>query len=102
MYDERVCDTRGSGIVSSTVDVLGMSMVRRMKVVGGVCEMCMFLSRGGVGGEWIVFGIHQSGGNSGNVGRVSVLGLRWCRWGAWTRVGKGVVVLCLCEFEIFV
>ena len=34
--------TRGSGIVSSTADVLGMSVVRGMRAVGGVCEMCMF------------------------------------------------------------
>ena len=26
-------------------------MVHRMKGVGGVCEICMCLSRGGVGGE---------------------------------------------------
>ena len=37
--------TRGSGIVSSAADVLWM------KGVGGVCEMCMCLARGGVGGE---------------------------------------------------
>ena len=35
--------TRGSGIVSSEADVLGM------KGVGGVCEKCMCLARGGVG-----------------------------------------------------
>ena len=39
--------TRGSGIVSSTADVLWMSVVHGMGGVGGVCEM----SRGGVGGE---------------------------------------------------
>ena len=33
--------TRGSGIVSSVADVLGMSVMRRMKGVG-VCEMCVF------------------------------------------------------------
>ena len=32
--------TRGSGVLSSTVDG-----------VGGVCDMCMCLARGGVGGE---------------------------------------------------
>ena len=36
----------GSGIVSSAADVLGMSVVRGMK---GVCEMCMCLTRDGVG-----------------------------------------------------
>ena len=42
---------RGSGIVSSAADVLGMSVVRRMREVDGVCEMCMCLDRGSVGGE---------------------------------------------------
>ena len=37
--------TRGSGVLSSTDDVLDMSVVRG---VGGVCGMC--LARGGVGG----------------------------------------------------
>ena len=35
------CD---SGIVSSTADVLGMSVVCGMKGVGGVCEICMCLA----------------------------------------------------------
>ena len=39
--------TRGSGVLSSTGDVLEMSVVRG---VGGVCDMCMCLARGGVGG----------------------------------------------------
>ena len=43
--------TRGSGIVSSAADVLCMSVVRGMRGVGGICEMCMCLARGGVGGE---------------------------------------------------
>ena len=38
--------TRGSGDVSSTGDVLEMSVARG---VGGVCDMCMCLARGGVG-----------------------------------------------------
>ena len=38
----------GSGVLSSTCDVLEMSVVRG---VGGVCDMCMCLARGGVGGE---------------------------------------------------
>ena len=36
--------TRGSGFLSSTGDVL-------VRGVGGVCDMCMCLARGGVGGE---------------------------------------------------
>ena len=47
-----VSGTRGSGIVSSAADVLGMSVVHGMKGVGGVCEMCMTcLAWRGVGGE---------------------------------------------------
>ena len=36
--------TRDSGVLSSTYDVL-------VRGVGGVCDMCMCLARGGVGGE---------------------------------------------------
>ena len=42
--------TRGSGVLSSTGDVLEMSGVRG---VGGVCGMCMCLGRVGVGGEGV-------------------------------------------------
>ena len=42
---------RGSGIASSASDVLWMSVVHGMRGVGGVCEMCMCLARGGVGGD---------------------------------------------------
>ena len=45
--------TRGSGVLSSSGDVLEMTVVRG---VGGVCDMCMCLARGGVGGvgvEWV-------------------------------------------------
>ena len=43
--------THASGIVSSECDVLGIGVVRVMRGVGGVCEMCMRLTPGGVGGE---------------------------------------------------
>ena len=43
--------TCGSGIVSSATDVLWMSVLREMRGVGGICEMCMWLARGGVGVE---------------------------------------------------
>ena len=33
--------TRGSGIVSSAADGLWMSVVRGIRGVGGVCEMCL-------------------------------------------------------------
>ena len=36
----------GTGVLSSTGDVL-------VRGVGGVCDMCMCLARGGVGGEWM-------------------------------------------------
>ena len=38
--------TRGSGVLSSTGNVL-------LRGVGGVCDMCMCLARGGVGAEWM-------------------------------------------------
>ena len=38
--------TRGSGVLSITGDVL-------VRGVGGVCDMCMCLARGGVGGEGV-------------------------------------------------
>ena len=43
--------TRDAGIVSSAVDVLGMSVVCGRNGVGGGCEMGMCLGRGGVGSE---------------------------------------------------
>ena len=44
--------TRGSGVLSSAGDVLEMSVMRG---VSGVCDMCMCLTRDGVGGvgEWM-------------------------------------------------
>ena len=53
---ENLGGTRDSGIMSNAADVIEMSVVREMKGVGGVCEMCMCLAPGGVGGdgsEWI-------------------------------------------------
>ena len=41
------------GIVSSAADVLWMCVVGRMRGLGGVCEMCMCLFRGSVGGEGV-------------------------------------------------
>ena len=87
-----MCGTRGSGVMPSTGDVLEMSVVRG---VGGVCDMCMCLTRGGVGGEggeWMReygFGLHQSCGDRGSGGHVSVLWLRWCGWCRWG-VGRGL------------
>ena len=42
--------TRGSSIVSSAADMLWMSVVRGMRGVGGVYEMCMCLSQADVSG----------------------------------------------------
>ena len=42
--------TRGSVVLSSTCDVLEMSVVRG---VGGVCNMCMCLARDVVGEEGV-------------------------------------------------
>ena len=41
--------TRGSGVVSTSDDVLEMSVVRGVRGVCGMCEMCVFAT-GGVGG----------------------------------------------------
>ena len=57
--------TRGSGVLSSAGDIIEISVVRG---VGGVCDMCMCLARGGVGcvgGEWVTglgLGFTNSGG----------------------------------------
>ena len=96
---ECIGGTRGSGVVTSADDVLEMSVVRG---VGGVCEMCMYLARSRVGGEWL--------GGLG-LGITNPVGLRgvwdmclWLGYGgvggsgcvAWNRVWEGRVVLCLC------
>ena len=79
--------TRGSGIVSSAADVLGMSVVRRMRGVGGMCEMYVVY----------VFCSGQRGrrglglGTGWNVGHVAVPGLRWCGWCRWVgRLNQGL------------
>ena len=56
--------TRGSGVLASAGDVLERSVVRG---VGGVCDMCMCLARGGmggVGGDWVT-GLGSGFTNSG-------------------------------------
>ena len=90
--------------LSSIGDVLEMSVVRG---VGGVCDMCMCLARGGVGGEggeWVRelgLGFNNPVGTGGvldrcfGCGGVGGIGGEWV--GAWSRVGSGGVVLCLCE-----
>ena len=86
--------TRGSGVLSSTGDVL-------VRGVGGVCDMCMCLARGGVGGEWmreLGLGFTNPRGTGGVLDMCLCFGCGGVggEW-AWTRVGSGVVVLCLCE-----
>ena len=93
--------TRGSGVLSSTGDVL-------VRGVGGVCDMCMCLARGGVGGEWMREFVMNLGFTN-TLGTGVVLDMCLCfgcggvggvggEWvGAWTRVGSDGVVLCLCE-----
>ena len=94
--------TRGSDVLSSAGDVLEMSVVR---AVGEVCDMCMYLARGGVGdvgGEWVRglgLSFNNSGGPWGNGICVCVLVavvLGESGWEDWARVWKGVVVLCMC------
>ena len=51
---ENVGGTRGSGIVSSAVVVLGMSVVRRMRGLGEVFEMSICLARSRFGGEGMI------------------------------------------------
>ena len=67
--------TRGSGVLSSAGNVPEMSVVRGL---GGVCNMCKCLARGGVGCagcEWVI-GLGLGFINSGRT------------WGKW--------VMCLC------
>ena len=55
-WHEYVGGTHSSDSVCIAADVIGMSVVHGMRGVGGVCEMCMCLARGGVGSEgdeWI-------------------------------------------------
>ena len=70
-----VGDTRGSCIVSSVADVLWMSVVRVMRGVGGVCEMCLVGAAWVVRGEWmrgLGLGFTNPVGTGGSVGRVSL------------------------------
>ena len=61
-----------------------------------VCELCMCLARGGVGGESIRglgLGFTNPVGTEGSVGRVSAFGLLgcgWCIWGVGGGLGQGL------------
>ena len=75
--------THGSGVLSSTGDVL-------VRGVGGVCDMCMCLARGGVGGEGGEWMRELGLGFTNPVGTGGVLDmLRWCRWGVGRGFGPG-------------
>ena len=80
-----------------------MSVVRGMRGISGVYEVCICLALGGVSGREDWFGFYQSCGNRRSVGRVSVFGLRWCGWGV-RRVWKGGVVCVssdyLCRWQV--
>ena len=92
--------TCGSGVKTSAGDVLYMRVVRG---VGGVCDMCMCLARGGMGGavgEWVTglgLGFTNSGGTWGKwdiclcfgCGCVCGVGGKWV---AWARVWEGGVM----------
>ena len=67
-------DIRGSGIVSSAVDVLRMSVVRGMRGFSGVCEMCMCMARSGVDEEE---GVWMRGFGLGAVGTGECLRCVW-------------------------
>ena len=67
--------TRGSGVLSSTCDVLEMSAVRS---VGGVCDMCMCLAGGGVGGEGGEWMRELGLGFTNHVGTGGVLDMSLC------------------------
>ena len=86
-----MCGTRGSGVLSSAGDVLEMSVVRG---VGGVCDMCMCLAQGrvgGVGDEWVRgLGFTNPGGTGGS--GICVCLLRGSGWAAWARVLEGGLV----------
>ena len=75
--------TRGSGIVSSSADMLCMGVVRGMRGVGVVCEMCMCLARVGVSGE----------GVSGREDLVWALPIMWEQGECWTCVCVWVAVV---------
>ena len=98
--------TRGSGVLSSTGDMLEISVMRG---VGGVCEMCMCLARGGVGGEggeWmrgLGFGFTNPVETGGvldvclcfGYGGVDGVGGEWV--GGLDQGLEGGMLLCLCE-----
>ena len=77
--------TRGSSVSPSVGDMLETSVVRG---VGGVCDTCMCLARGGVGcigGEWVT-GLGLGFTNSGGT---------WGKWDMCLYFGCGGVGVCV-------
>ena len=83
--------TRGLDIVSNAADVLGMGVVRGMKGAGRVCDMCMCLARGGVGGEESerIKGLGLGFSNRVGTGGVLAVHLYLGGGGAVAQVGSG-------------
>ena len=103
--------TRGSGVPSSTCDMIARG-------AGGLCDMCMCLARGGVGGEWtrelglgftnpvgtggvldmcLCLGCGGVGGAGGE--RAGGLDQGWGRWGGVMSV-SGVSLDSLCRWQV--
>ena len=99
------CSTRGSGIVSSAAGVLWMRVVRGMRGVDGVCEICMCLARRVVGVELVKWMRGLGLGFTNPVGTGEcwtcvLVAVVWVgnRYGAWTMVWRGGGVMCVrCE-----
>ena len=94
--------TRGSGIVSSAADMLWM------RGVGEVCEMCMCLARGDIGGDGVEWTRGLCLGFTNSVRTGGVLDMCLClscggvggeSAGAWTwSGGEGWCYVCVrCE-----
>ena len=91
--------TRGSGVLSSAGDVLEMSVARG---VDGVCDMCMPLARGSVGGEGGEWMRGLGLGFTNPVGTGGVLDVCLCfgcggvggEWGRGLEPGLGAVGWC--------
>ena len=82
-----------------------------MRGVGGVCEMCMCLARGGVGGErgeWmrgLGLGFTNPVGTWGVLDVCLCFGVRWyglCRWGVDRGLDQGLEGCCGVMFVLVV
>ena len=100
--------TRGSGVVSSTDDMLEMSVVRGVRSVGGVGELCICLDRAWWEVWWVRglgFGFTNPVGTGGVWDVCLCLGCGgWVGWVTWVRFWEGVffnVYVC-CESGSFV